>query len=83
MWIRNEFGINKGVNSQLLYDCYCSEYNDRGLKAAVLFTPDCVSDIILKALWDEVDKNYDKIKDYDFTSKIDRRKYRLDDLEDF
>lgn len=84
MWIRNEFGINKGVNSQLLYDCYCSEYNDRRyLKAAVLFTPDSVSDIILKALWDEVDKNYDKIKDYDFTSKIDRRKYRLDDLEDF
>lgn len=71
MWIRNEFGINKGVNSQLLYDCYCSEYNDCGyLKAAVLFTPDSVSDIILKALWDEVDKNYDKIKDYDLHPRL-------------
>ena len=83
MWIRNEFGINRGINSKLLYDCYQSKYNYHSSKEIILFSPDNVSDIILKCLWDEVDENYDKIKNYDFTSKINRRKYRLDNLDVF
>ena len=78
MWIRNEFGLNEKVNSKLVYDCYTSKYNDRGIgKMGPLWMADAASPVILKELWAEVHKNYDKIKKYNLTGKIDKEKYML------
>ena len=77
MWIRNEFGLNKKINSKLVYDCYTSKYN-RGIgKIGPLWMADAASPVILKELWAEVHKNYDKIKKYNLTGKIDKEKYML------
>lgn len=63
MWIRNEFGLNEKINSKLTYECYTSKYNDRGIgKMGPLWMADAASPVILKELWAEVHKNYDKIK---------------------
>lgn len=78
MWIRNEFGLNEKVNSKLTYECYISKYNDRGIgKMGPLWMADAASPVILKELWAEVHKNYDKIKKYNLTGKIDKEKYML------
>lgn len=51
MWIRNNFGLFQRINSKLVYDCYCSKYNEKGkYKRIVLDLPDSQSDIILKEL---------------------------------
>ena len=78
MWIRNEFGLNENINSKLTYECYTSKYNDRGIgKMGPLWMADAASPVILKELWVEVQKNYDKIKKYKLTGKIDKEKYML------
>ena len=78
MWIRNEFGLNKKINSKLTYECYISKYNDKGIgKMGPLWMADAASPVILKELWAEVHKNYDKIKKYKLTGEIDKEKYML------
>lgn len=78
MWIRNEFGLNEKINSKLVYDCYKSKYNDSGIgKMGPLWMADAASPVILKELWAEVHKNYDKIKKHKLTGKIDKEKYML------
>ena len=73
MWIRNEFGLNEKINSKLTYECYTSKYNDRGIgKMGPLWMADAASPVILKELWAEVHKNYDKIKKHKLTGKIDK-----------
>ena len=73
MWIRNEFGLNEKINSKLTYECYTSNYNDRGIgKMGPLWMADAASPVILKELWAEVHKNYDKIKKHKLTGKIDK-----------
>lgn len=73
MWIRNEFGLNEKINSKLTYECYTSKYNDRGIgKMGPLWMADAASPVILKELWAEVHKNYDKIKKHKLTVKIDK-----------
>lgn len=78
MWIRNEFGLNEKINSKLTFECYISKYNDRGIgKMGPLWMADAASPVILKELWAEVHKNYDKIKKYKLTGEIDKEKYML------
>lgn len=73
MWIRNEFGLNEKINSKLVYECYISEYNDKEIgKMGPLWMADASSPVILKELWAEVQKNYDKIKKQKLTGKIDK-----------
>lgn len=73
MWIRNNFGLNQKVNSRLVYECYTSKYNDDSIcKKGPLWMADTASPIIEKELWDELHKNYDKIKKQKLAEKIDK-----------
>ena len=47
------------------------------LDSAPLWMADAASPVILKELWAEVHKNYDKIKKYKLTGEIDKEKYML------
>lgn len=76
MWIRNNFGLNEKINSRLVYECYTSKHNvDSIFKMGPLWMADAASPIIEKELWDELHKNYDKIKKQKLTEKIDKEKY--------
>lgn len=81
IWIRNEFGLNLKINSKLVYDCYHSKYNEKEWKIFALSIPDTQSSIILEELCEYVCENYDEVKNINFTHKIDKRKYRLDDYD--
>ena len=73
MWIRNNFGLNQKVNSRLVYECYTSKHNDDSIcKEGPLWMADAASPIIEKELWDELHKNYDKIKKQKLAEKIDK-----------
>ena len=73
VWIRNNFGLNQKVNSRLVYECYTSKYNDDSIcKKGPLWMADTASPIIEKELWDELHKNYDKIKKQKLAEKIDK-----------
>ena len=72
VWIRNNFGLNQKVNSRLVYECYTSKHNDDSIcKKGPLWMADAASPIIEKELWDELHKNYDKIKKQKLMGKID------------
>ena len=72
VWIRNNFGLNQKVNSRLIYECYTSKHNDDSIcKKGPLWMADAASPIIEKELWDELHKNYDKIKKQKLMGKID------------
>lgn len=74
MWIRNNFGLNEKVNSRLVYECYTSKHNEDSIfKEGPLWIADAASPIIEKELWDELHKNYDKIKKQKLTEKIDKK----------
>ena len=80
MWIRNNFGLNEKVNSRLVYECYTSKHNDDSIcKKGPLWMADSASPIIEKELWDELHKNYDKIRKQKLTEKIDKEKYAGED----
>lgn len=73
VWIRNNFGLNQKVNSRLVYECYTSKHNDDSIcKKGPLWMADAASPIIEKELWDELHKNYDKIKKQKLAEKIDK-----------
>ena len=73
VWIRNNFGLNQKVNSRLIYECYTSKHNDDSIcKKGPLWMADAASPIIEKELWDELHKNYDKIKKQKLAEKIDK-----------
>lgn len=73
MWIRNNFGLNEKVNSRLVYECYTSKHNEDSIfKEGPLWIADAASSIIEKELWDELHKNYDKIKKQKLAEKIDK-----------
>lgn len=75
MWIRNNFGLNEKVNSRLVYECYTSKHNEDSIfKEGPLGMADAASPIIEKELWDEIHKNYDKIKKQKLAEKIDKEK---------
>ena len=77
-WIRNEFGLNGKINSKLIYDCYTSEFNNEKIgKIGPLLMADAASPIILKELWAEVHRKYDKIKKHKLSGEIDKGKYML------
>lgn len=56
MYIRNEFGLNEKINSNLVYDCYCSKYNVNVYEMMVLYLPEEQSSIILKELKEKLQK---------------------------
>lgn len=73
IWIRNEFGLNRKVNSKLIYECYTSEYNGRGIaKMGPLLIVDEASSVILEELRAEINRNYDAIKKWKLEGKIDK-----------
>lgn len=64
MWIRNEFGLNNGGNIDLINDLDCMFFSSSG------------SSQILKALWENVQENYeDIINNTEFKNSIDIYKY--------
>ena len=74
--IRNDFGLSQMINSELIYGCYKSEFNDSKHPQIVFFGADFLSPIILEEFWKEVQNNYDEIiKNTNFTNKLNRFKY--------